>query len=93
MGSTVAVSWLPEMNCVGIGVPFSSTWTPGAMKLEPERTTVEEPMLRLTGAAVSNTGTGFKTWTLTIVTEFGLSTLVACTTTTLLGLGTTAGAV
>ena len=40
-----------------------------------------EPILTVEGVALSSMGTGFRTWTLTIVVELGLSTLVACTTT------------
>src|ERR1700733_11641261 len=90
-GSTVAVSWAPELNTVGMGAPFSSTVAP-LMKFAPERTTPVDPILTVEGVAFSSVGTGLRTWTLTIVVEFGLSTLVACTTTRF-GLGTTAGAV
>src|ERR1700722_883342 len=90
LGSTVAVNWVPELNCVGIGEPFSNTVAP-LMKLDPVRTTLLAPILTVEGVALSRTGTGFRTWTFTIVTELGLSTLVACTTTRF-GLGTTAGA-
>ena len=62
------------------------------MKLDPVSTTLLDPILTVEGVALSRMGTGFRTWTFTIVTELGLSTLVACTTTRF-GLGTTAGAV
>src|ERR1700733_3175795 len=78
VGSTVAVNWVDELNCVGIGDPFSSTVAP-LMKLPPDSTTEVEPIFRVEGAAFSKMGTGFRTWTFTIVTELGLSTLVACT--------------
>src|ERR1700733_2448064 len=78
VGSTVAVNWVEELNCVGIGDPFSTTVAP-LMKLPPDSTTEVEPIFRVEGAAFSKMGTGFRTWTFTIVTELGLSTLVACT--------------
>src|SRR6202522_4168814 len=92
VGSTVAVSWPEELNCVGIGTPLASAVAP-LIKFAPLRTTVLEPMFRELGAAPSSVGTGFSTCTFTIMVELGLSTLVACTTTRLLGVGTTAGAV
>src|ERR1700760_1635983 len=80
-GSTVAVSCEPELNCVGIGAPFSSTVAPW-MKLAPVSTTVLGPVFTVEGVADSKTGTGFNTCTFAIMVELGLSTLVACTTTT-----------
>src|SRR5271163_801767 len=48
VGSTVAVSCVAELNCVGIGEPFSSTVAP-LMKLPPVKTTELEPILTVDG--------------------------------------------
>src|SRR5580658_284582 len=94
VGDTAAVNCVPLLNVVVTADPFTSTCAP-LMNFCPVSTTVVEggPTLSVDGVAELRIGIGFMTEMSCVIDTAGLSTLVMVSCTTLLGVGTTAGAV
>jgi hypothetical protein len=80
------------LKVVGTGDPFISTCAP-VMNFWPVTTTVAGPTLNVIGVAEVRIGIGLSTEIFWTIDTFGLSTLVTVSWTTLLGVGTTSGAV